>query len=464
MDEIAGFCPPSAEPPSKKPIVTLAKQARAFGYGMVLTTQNPMDFDYKVMSNAGTWAIGRLQTERDKARILEGMQSAAGQVDMNALDQQISGLGKRQFVLHTTRGKNPRLFTSRWVMSYLAGPLTKTQIPDLPGQTHQAPTAPVSAEVTPPSSAPAVADDSVPIAPAVALGIPVTFLDPAASWASRVGAVAGSQRYSPMVAATVNLLYDDTAAAVNHNEVFEAVLTDPGHPLTSETVVSVDHDPRDFVATSPPSLGYVLSAAALDQAAFWKRLSGDLANYLVASRQVKVWKNQGLKLYSRVGEGESEFRARCLEAAGSGTDRAIAALKQKYSTKIDRVRGQLATAERQVSGLDADVAARRQQEVVSGAGDLLGALLGGRRSSSISRAASRRSQTKRTEIRRDTASSSVVTKQTALDDLEEDLASDVNAITAEWDDKAARIEEVEIPLEKVDVKVTELKLVWVPFP
>ena len=133
MDEVAGFAPPTAEPPSKKPIMVLAKQARAFGYGMVLTTQNPMDFDYKVMSNAGTWAIGRLQTERDKARILEAMQSAAGSVNVDLLNRQISDLGKRQFVLHTAGGKPPRLFTTRWAMSYLAGPLSKQQITELAG-------------------------------------------------------------------------------------------------------------------------------------------------------------------------------------------------------------------------------------------------------------------------------------------------------------------------------------------
>ena len=133
MDEIVGFCPPTAEPPSKKPILTLFKQARAFGYGMVLATQNPMDFDYKIMSNAGTWLIGRLQTERDKARILEALQSASGGVDVDDLDKRISDLGKRQFVLHTTRGDEPQLITSRWAMSYLAGPLSKQQVAELSG-------------------------------------------------------------------------------------------------------------------------------------------------------------------------------------------------------------------------------------------------------------------------------------------------------------------------------------------
>src|SRR5690606_585212 len=116
MDEVAGFAPPTAQPPSKKPILTILKQARAHGVGMVLSTQNPVDLDYKAMSKAGTWMIGRLQTERDKARILEGMRSAAGSVDIASLDTMIGALGKRQFMLHTSRGGAPRRFTTRWAM------------------------------------------------------------------------------------------------------------------------------------------------------------------------------------------------------------------------------------------------------------------------------------------------------------------------------------------------------------
>ncbi len=174
MDEIAGFCPPTAEPPSKKPILTLFKQARAFGYGLVLATQNPMDFDYKIMSNAGTWLIGRLQTERDKARILEALQSASGGVDVDALDKRISGLGKRQFVLHTTRGSEPELITSRWAMSYLAGPLSKQQVAQLTDNRVD----PGVDSIVGPSEAPPVppGSDTVAVAPGVASGISSTYL------------------------------------------------------------------------------------------------------------------------------------------------------------------------------------------------------------------------------------------------------------------------------------------------
>src|SRR5690606_13726841 len=105
--------------------------ARAFGVGVVLATQNPVDVDYKALSNAGTWMIGRLQTERDKARLLEGMAAASGGVDTAAVSATIGGLAPREFVLRRAGTDEPTVFTTRWAMSYLRGPLTREQIATL---------------------------------------------------------------------------------------------------------------------------------------------------------------------------------------------------------------------------------------------------------------------------------------------------------------------------------------------
>ncbi|MBU7024520.1 MAG: ATP-binding protein, partial [Theionarchaea archaeon] len=137
MDEIFGFFPPVANPPSKRPMLTLLKQARAFGLGVVLTTQNPVDLDYKGLTNTGTWLIGRLQTERDKMRVLDGLESAsaeAGQsLDRARLSQIISSLRSRVFLLHNVHEEAPITFQTRWAMSYLRGPLTRTQVKQLVG-------------------------------------------------------------------------------------------------------------------------------------------------------------------------------------------------------------------------------------------------------------------------------------------------------------------------------------------
>ncbi|MFO7738163.1 MAG: DUF87 domain-containing protein, partial [Desulfatiglandaceae bacterium] len=130
MDEIFGYFPPVKNPPSKAPLLTLLKQARAFGLGVVLSTQNPVDLDYKGLSNTGTWFIGRLQTARDKERVLAGLEGAAAGTgfDRTRMEEILAGLGKRVFLLHNVHENEPVIFQTRWVLSYLRGPMTREQI------------------------------------------------------------------------------------------------------------------------------------------------------------------------------------------------------------------------------------------------------------------------------------------------------------------------------------------------
>jgi hypothetical protein len=132
FDEIFGFLPPVSNPPSKAPLLTILKQARAFGIGLAVATQNPVDLDYKALSNAGTWMLGRLQTERDKSRVLDGLEGAAtssgSSLDRAHLDNLLSSLGKRQFLLHNVHEQAPVVFVTRWTLSYLRGPLGRDEI------------------------------------------------------------------------------------------------------------------------------------------------------------------------------------------------------------------------------------------------------------------------------------------------------------------------------------------------
>jgi hypothetical protein len=224
----------------------------------------------------------------------------------------------------------------------------------------------------------------------------------------------------------------------------------------------VDHDPRDFRAEPPAGVTYALPEAPIDTKAFWNGLERALVDHLVRQRRVNVWRNTPLKLYSRVGETEDEFKARSAQAAEDAADADIAKLRDTYATRIDRVRDQISTAERRVQELEADVSTRRQSEMMSGAGDLLGAILGGRRgSSAISKAASRRSQTRRTEERLDTAIDAMQDQAADLLELEDELEAEVIEITDRWNRSAAAVESVEIPLEKTDVSVASLGLAWI---
>ncbi len=474
MDEVFGFAPPTQEPPSKKPILTLLKQARAFGVGLLLSTQNPVDLDYKAMSNAGTWMIGRLQTERDKARILEGLKSASGAVDVKAFDKLISDLGKREFVMHSTRAKQPQVFTTRWAMSFLAGPISREQVTSLMAGERQAATTATAQEATgataasPEVAAPAPsvpADDESQVAPQVADGVRVFYLDPAAPWGSEVGADPTSSRHQAALVARVDLVYDDQHADVDHAEEWEAVYFPIGDRFDPALAIAVDYDDRDLRTEAPEGVRYVLPQAKVDTKAFFSSAQTDLKNWLYQQRSIEVYKNPELKIYSRVGEGEDEFRARCVEAAEAAADEEVAALKDKYERRIESVRDQLSTAERRVRELEVDVQSRRQTEILSGAGDLLSVFVGGRRRSrGLSAAASRRSQTRRTQERLSSAQEKMLDKETDLAELEDDLARDVEEIVSKWDHAATEIETVEIGLEKTDIRVDEMALLWIPVP
>lgn len=483
MDEVFGFAPPTKEPPSKKPILTILKQARAHGVGMVLSTQNPVDLDYKAMSNAGTWMVGRLQTENDKKRILEGLASASGGIDIGLIDKQISDLDKRQFVLHSTKESQPRLFGTRWAMSYLAGPLTRDQVsllmqdrtpaappapgpataPDVPATTPEASAVEEPATPETPAPEPAVSSKAVSLAPAVADGISVAFLDPAASWASAVGADPTGTVYRPAAAATVQLVYDDTKVGVNHSETYEAVIFPLDGVVDVADVVAADHDERDFLPAPPTGADFEPGDVKLANKSFWSGVESDLVAHLVANRPLQVWKNTALGVYSRVGETEMEFRARCASAQEDAADAELAKLRDKYQARIDRLREQIATAQARFAEADAVASAKSQETVLGTAGDLLGAFLGGRSgSTALSNAARRRTASAKATAKAESEQAKYEAKVAELEELEDELAAAIEETTAKFAGLVGQIETVDIPLEKSDVRVAQLKLVWVP--
>jgi hypothetical protein len=474
MDEVFGYVPPSASPPAKKPILTIFKQGRAFGLGLVLSTQNPVDLDYKAMSNAGTWLVGRLQTANDKARVLEGLRSAAGTTDVDELDRAIGGLGKRQFLLVSATSTAPRLLATRWAMSYLCGPLTKEQLARLEPPVAAAAGVPADeaapAATTAPADAPPVPElraDETPIPPPVATGVAVSYLDPAAAWSAAVGAVAGSTRLRAFLAARVSLRYDDRAAGVDEQEEFEAVYgpLDAGLDLASET--QVDYDQRDFATTPPPGAAFVLPQASLSESSFFTRTARDIQRHLVDRRQLELQRNRALGLVSRPGERAEDFARRCDVAAQERADAEAAKIRNRLEAKRDRLDKALAQAQRRVEELDTDTRTRQASELVSGAGAVLGALFGGRRSarsmaSAIGSAASRRGMTARTSERRQTAAEKVEDTKDDLAELEQEILDEVAEIDERWRTTAGDIDMLTVRLEASDVRVLETRLVWVP--
>ncbi len=472
MDEVFGYVPPSAAPPAKKPILTILKQARAFGVGMVLATQNPVDLDYKAISNAGTWMIGRLQTERDLARLSEGLSSSSGEVDVDAVTGTISALGKREFVLHTTKGTPPTTFTTRWALDYLAGPLTKGQLASLPGQPN-ASTIEQAASSAAPSTVPAadrpveVGEDEVAAPPKVADGTPVRWVDPAAPWLADVGGDPTSTSYRAGIAARVELLFDDAAADLRHTEEFECVVVGLDATFDPDAIVAVDYDDRDLRDAAPERAAYQLTKAPVATARYFNDVERAITDKLYRDQTLTVRSNPTLKLFARPGEADEDFAARCEAAADAAADARTAKIRTRLEAKMSTIHRAIEREQIRVTELQARASDTKQHEVISAAGDLLGSLLGGKRSTrsilgKVKGVSSRRKQSSAAEDRVEAALAKVEQKQMELGDLETELADAIADIAAEWDAKAVEIEDVEIGLEKTDISVTQLALVWVP--
>jgi len=510
MDEVAGYLPPTANPPTKKPIMLLLKQARAFGLGVVLSTQNPVDVDYKALSNAGTWLIGRLQTEQDKNRLVDGLSSASGGVDVNAVNAVISGLGKRQFLLRRAGKDAPEVMTTRWAMSYLRGPLTRDQIgqamavaeapasqpvaasaaepaappaaapapapprpaepaapspaaapPAEPAASPVAPVAPVGVVAAAPAAptAPATAgDDESPVMPAVASGVPVVYVDPAAPWVGAVGAVSGGRHLRAAAVARVLLRYDDTASGVNHTEEYEAVVTPlPQMPVVT-AVAQVDYDDRDLVTTAPAGCVYGLVDAEIGKKTYWNALQKSLVDHLSRTQSEQVFVNKGLKAYSRLGETQEEFVARCEVLAGEAADREMVALRSKYEAKLDAARLKVTDAQIAAQGAQAEYDANfGMAATVTSA---LGSLLGGRRSRSSITSQARKEATASAKLGSTAAKADAAAR--AYSDLEARLNEELVALEEEWKAVAANAEPKTVPLSKSDATVVDFRLVWLP--
>lgn len=499
MDEVAGYLPPTANPPTKKPIMTLMKQARAFGVGVVLSTQNPVDIDYKAISNAGTWMIGRLQTEQDKKRLLDGMSAASGGVDVNELGETIGALGKRQFVLRRAKKDAPELFTTRWAMSYLRGPMTRDQIgalmaaqvPDVPSpaapgasegsdaggvgeQTSDAvPEGVVAADAPSPAGTPvcedgeALAADETLVMPKVATGVAVRWVDVAAPWLSEIGADESARAWEAAVMARVAIRYTLAKAELTHDEEYETVLFPLGDVVDPAAGHPVDYDDRDLRTDAPEGARYRLCAAPIATKTFFTGVQRELVDHLVRNVAIEVPNNTPLKLWGRIDENPDAFAERCRRAAGEQADAEVAKLRASYESKVRRLQDQIATAEDRASVLAEEAKGKRNSEFLSTAGSVLGGILGGRRSAGsiigqVGSAAGRRGRTQASQERVRAADAKVDRLARDLEDLEAEAADKVEAIVAKWEDVAADITTTSVSPTKTNVKVIALCLAWIP--
>lgn len=474
MDEIAGYFPPVANPPSKAPLLTLLKQARAFGLGCVLATQNPVDLDYKGLSNCGTWFVGRLQTERDKARLLDGLEGASsGSFDRGEMERTLAALGKRVFLLHSVHAKAARTFETRFALSFLRGPMTRTEIQRLIAP-RRAAAAPVAAEANAASavrptvratvepSAKAVAsNDSGSVLPVLPPGIPQHFL-------SARDAASRGRPYRPALFASCRVYFSDTKLGVA-SEIAKNLLVDFAEgpvPLDWENADVVEYDESALTPAAPEGASFTaLPAEATKPKSYdvWKK---SLADRLVRSEQLVLMKSESLGLVSQPGEDEARFRLRITQAAREERDRGKEKLRAKYASKR-------ATLEESVRRARQQVDAQREQSrdakiggAISIGSAIFGALFGKKaisagnvgRASTAARGAGRAVR-ESGDVGR--AEETLATREKALAELDARIAADVHELEATLDPLRETLTTVSLKPKKTNVTIRFVTLTWV---
>jgi hypothetical protein len=492
FDEVFGYFPPYPKnPPTKTPLMALIKQGRAAGLGVVLATQNPGDLDYKGLTNAGTWAIGSLRAERDKERVLEGLEGAVTEagsaVDRRTLDDALGALKPRVFLIHDIHEGAPIFFHTRWTMSYLAGPLTRKQVRDLVGLA--AGPSPAGTEAAADAAAPraaaviSVAEERPPEAvpeglsatpPTLPPDVPQVFLPPTITfeWALRAYEEQTKQSvltrdrdlvYAPRLLALGAVRLVDRKRGVDHQESVARLIPISGSGMGVDWEEGQAAVGRDELLSKPMGEGlYESVPGELARSRDLSALSKDFADYLYYNTSATILYNPALDLYGQVGETNRDFRVRCGEEAQKQSDAEIKKARAVVDKKASTLQGQIRREQRELKMDEADLAARKRDEVL-GIGESAFNLLAGRRSSStLSKASRKRRMTQQAKADVEESLDAIEDLEQQLQALEADWADQAAETKDAWADKLEQVEEFEVKPRRTDVAVGFCGLAWMP--
>ena len=452
-------------------MLTLLKQARAFGVGCILATQNPVDLDYKGLGNTGTWFIGRLQTERDKMRVLDGLEGAstsAGQsFDRGQIDTMLSGLGKRVFLMNNVHDNAPVLFHTRWVLSYLRGPLTRDHIESLMASQRKTVTRQkvltekVAAPGTTSISSKETNESSRPVVPA---SIKQCFF-------SATSDAADGDRliYRPVLLASAKLHYANARAKVDEWTTvhFTPSFPDDGYDPDWESAVRQDAAPPDMDRKAISEIAFAALPSSANRAknyATWQKM---LKSHVYQNHAKEMWRCSALKMMSKPGESRGAFVARISQESREQRDLAVEKLRNRYTSKFSTVEQRIRRAEQKVSREESQYEKSRMSTVVSVGTTLLGALMGRkalsvssmqRAATSINRAGS--ASKEKEDIGR--AEEDLETAREQLQELESRFQDETAALKEKFD-----IEHELTPLvirpRKTDISVSDMRIAWTPW-
>ncbi len=473
MDEVFGYFPPVSEPPSKKPLLTLFKQARAYGLGITLATQNPVDLDYKGLANAGTWFIGRLQTERDRERLIDGLGSADGPgaaIDRHEMLELIANLKQRSFLMQNAHEDDPVVFASRWALSYLPGPLTRDQIRKL----REASSPPVGAPHPPMSSA---GSEPVPIEPAAQTQEEYLKRPPAIPAEVRQYFLrpedpipaGGKIVYFPSLfaSAQVQLVNNkngvSSSQTLRHSLELKANMTDIPWDQAAPVTSSMDAAGRQPVvnAAFQPVPTTILQGTRL------QRAQRGYIDFVQRESQMVLWKSSLFKVMSQPEESERDFRVRLQQLARERRDFELNRLRQKYAAKMDTLKRMLMAADQRLAREQEGYGQQKMQTAISVGASLLGALMGRKaisaatlgRATTAARQASRMGREKE-DVQRASEEKALVEQQ--IRELEQQLSTEADQLATAFDPQTEVLQQIVVRATKADVLLQDFGILWIP--
>lgn len=452
MDEIFGFFPPTGNPPSKEPMLLLLKQARAYGIGVVLSTQNPVDLDYKGLSNIGTWFIGRLQTTQDIDRVIDGLGGKTNAVmDKKQIRTELSNLKKRTFFLKSAHLDDIRIFNTRWVMSYLKGPLKKDEISTLmASQKKQVPESETSPETLLSSQEKNIQDiNSYDI---IDSSIPQYYeVD-----------ISGKFSYRPSLCAKVEVNYYSQSRAIDEKEesILELMLDASDQiPDWSESK-NIDTDFSRFPRKAPEgaTLAKVPDVVAHDKGL--KSAEKELSDMLYRERKLELYRCKSPKLESRPYETLRDFKIRLHDLLNDKKEIEIEKLKDRYSRKESTLRDRLQRAKLQLEKEESDVSSKTTDTMISAGIAVLGALFGQRSTSKIGTTLNKGSRILKEKGDADRAQQRVLDVEKKIEELEYELEEKIDELDERYSIDNCNIETFYIKPRRSDIVIENIALVW----
>jgi hypothetical protein len=475
FDEIVGYLPPTMNPPSKNIILRMLKQARAFGVGLILATQNPIDLDYKALSNAGTWMIGRLQTEQDKARLLDGLEGAAPGVDRRSYDRMISLLGKRVFLLHNVHDSGAQTFSTRWAMNYLPGPMTRAQIPAVNAlaqamERRSEPVVSVLGGTQPEKTGSGLGRDVAPVVPGSvpAFYYPVNrgISDALQEVASQLPGEAPRPQYlyKPELVGQARVVY----LARKYNISEELTFTVRIDELRRRGLVRWENytaDPLELrvLEDNPlPEANFdTLENLSLVDGKTIKELESDFADWIYRTQSMKLRLNESLDVVAGPNVSDEDFKRMCEQAAEKKKQADLDALNKKFDRDLDTLETRLEREETRLAGYKDQLGHRRVEELGKGVENVLGLFTGSRRSMSTS--LTKRRMTSQAKANVEKSELEIKNIQKDIEEFKAERADALAKVDQKWADVHDQVVEEPVSPFKKDIYIEKFGLLWLPY-